>query len=90
MSTHSDPASQLFVVERYDNTGAPGRLQPFLAPPVDVAVVCAVRIRADEVMLALVEGTDEQSTCAALAAAGWRIDRIVPASWMPPAEEVAS
>ncbi len=53
--------SQLFVVERYDDTGTPGREQPLPAPPSDVHLVYAVRVPADDVVLALMEGTDERT-----------------------------
>jgi hypothetical protein len=75
---------RLFLVERYDDTGIPGRLQPIPAPPADVRLCCAVRVAADDVVLALVEGADEQTICTALAEAGWRIDRIMPANWVHP------
>ena len=82
--------SELFVVERYDETGTPGRLLPLPAPPADVVLVCAVRVPADDVVLALVEGADETTICAALTAAGWRIDRIIAATWIHPAEKGTS
>ena len=82
--------SRLFLVERYDDTGIPGQLQPIPAPPADVRLVCAVRVPADDVVLALVEGADEQTTCAALTAAGWRVDRILPANWAFPDEKGTS
>ncbi|WP_375503635.1 hypothetical protein [uncultured Jatrophihabitans sp.] len=72
---------QLFVVERYDDTGTPGRAQPLPAVPADVHVVCAVVVPADDVVLALVEADDEPTVTAALAKAGWRVDRITPAIW---------
>lgn len=75
---------QLFVVERYDVTGTAGHLQPLPAPPADVRLVCAVRVPADDVVLALVEGIDQTSISAALAAAGWQVDRITPAAWASP------
>lgn len=84
-------SNQLFVVERYDDTGSPGRLQPLPPSPEGVLVVCAVRVPADDAVLALVEGTadgaDQESVSAALAAAGWRVDRINAASWIRPNEE---
>jgi hypothetical protein len=82
--------SQLFVVERYDDTGTPGREQPLPAPPSDVHLVYAVRVPADDVVLALMEGTDERSVSAALTTAGWRVDRITPATWARPGEDDAS
>ncbi len=80
-------SNQLFVVERYDDTGTPGQFQPMPMPPSDVQLLCAVRVPADDVVLALVEGADEQSISAALNSAGWRVDRITPASWAGPDQE---
>jgi hypothetical protein len=82
--------NQLFVIERYDDTGTPGRLQLLPAPPADLQLLCAVHVPADDVLLALVEGTDEQTICTALAAAGWRVDRITPANWVRLEEEGTS
>jgi hypothetical protein len=44
-------------------------------------VACAVHLPADDVVLAVVEGEDEASVCAAVTAAGWRVDRITAATW---------
>jgi hypothetical protein len=82
--------TQLFVVERYDDTGTPGRVQPLPAAPPDVHLLCAVRLPADDVVLALIEGEDEPTISAALLTAGWRVDRITPATWAHPGEEGAS
>ena len=81
MSAEGDPASRIFVVERYDDSGTPGLMQPLPAPPADVRLVCAVRVSADDVVMAVIEGTDEQTVSASLTAAGWRVDRIVGATW---------
>jgi hypothetical protein len=80
----------LFVVERYDDSGTPGRVQPLPAAPADARVLCAVRVPADDVVLALIEGADEQTVCASLTAAGWRVDRIALATWAHPGEEGTS
>jgi hypothetical protein len=77
-------SNQLFLVERYDDTGIPDRLERLPAPSPQVPVLFAVHVPADDVVLALVEGTDEQTMSAALAAAGWRVDRITSASWARP------
>ena len=77
---HPDAANHLFVVERYDDSGTPGRLQP-PPPSADLRIVYAVRVPADDVILALVEGKDEQTICTSFGAAGWRVDRITPAAW---------
>ena len=84
---HRDATSQLFMVERYDDSGTPGRLQPLPPPSADVLLMCAVCIPADDVVLALVQGSDEQTVSAGLAAAGWRVDRITPATWAPRIED---
>jgi hypothetical protein len=70
----------LFVVERYDDTGTPGRQLPVPTPPAQVRVVCAVRVPVDDVVIAVVEGTDEPAVCAALSSVGWRVDRITAAT----------
>jgi hypothetical protein len=75
--------NQLFAVERYDDTG--GAAVPpssFPALPAGVRLAGAVYLPADEVVLALVEGPDVESVCTAVAAAGWRVDRISLASWV--------
>lgn len=81
---------QLFVVERYDDTGTGGVLESVPLSPADVDVVVAVRVPADDVLLALVEGTNEQTIRAALASAGWRIDRITPATRALPGEVITA
>lgn len=67
----------LFAIERYDPAGAP----PAALPPMD-GLVMAVRLAADDVVLALVEGPDPDSVAADAAAAGWRVDRLTPATWI--------
>jgi hypothetical protein len=56
-------------------------------PPAEVRLVCAVRVPVDDVVIALLEGTDEPAVCAALTSVGWRVDRITPASWVRPGED---
>jgi hypothetical protein len=80
-------SDQLFLVERYDDSGIPDRQEPLPAPPPDVPVLFAIRVPADDVILVLVEGPDEESMVAVLAAAGWRVDRITPATWARPGDE---
>jgi hypothetical protein len=69
----------LYAIERYDAAGDeaafPGRL---------AGLVCAVRLAADDVVLALVDGPDPETVTASAVAAGWRVDRITPARWMFP------
>ncbi|SEF18407.1 hypothetical protein [Jiangella alba] len=78
---------RLFALEQYAGPGdAAG---PVPALPDEVRVLLAVRLPADEVVLALVEGPDEPAVVAAAAAAGWRVDRIGPAAWHPVADDSA-
>ena len=74
--------SHLFVVERYDDTGTPGRVEPLPVLPAGVHLVCAVSVPADDVVLALVVGEDEETLRTALAGAGWFVDRVTAATWM--------
>jgi hypothetical protein len=85
--------SHLFALERYDAAGeevtAPAAFLPAARPgPLGGAVrlVAAVRLAADDVVLALVEGPDAETVAALAAAAGWRVDRLTPASWLWPPE----
>ncbi len=79
--------NRLFLVERYDDTGSPDRQELLPAPPPDVPLLFAVHVPADDVLLLLVEGTDELTMTETLSAAGWRVDRITPASWARPDED---
>lgn len=88
------PASRLFLVERYDDTGTPD-LTPIPAPPSTAHVVCALRVPADDVVIALVEWADpadqadamgEQMMADRLVGAGWRVDRVTTATWLPAQE----
>jgi hypothetical protein len=76
-----ETTQHLFLVERYDDSGTPDQQQPVLPPPPDVPLLFAVRVAADDVVLALVEGPDEVTVGASLTAAGWRVDRISAATW---------
>lgn len=87
MTDQTAATTQLFVVERYDDTGGPGAVQPIPAAPADVRVIYTVRVPADDVVLALVEGRDEHSIRASLGDVGWRIDRITGATWACPDQE---
>lgn len=78
--------SRLFAIERYDRSGdelAPESLRPW--PSEGARLMGIVHLPADEVLLVLVEGTDVDTVAAAAAAAGLRIDRINPATWISPA-----
>ncbi len=76
-------STRLFAIERYDDTGAHVTpIEPFPALPAHVHLAGAVYLPADEVVIAFVEGIDEASVGAAVLAAGWRVDRISPASWL--------
>lgn len=73
----------LFALERYDAAGdPPGPIE--LAAGTGVRLVAVVRLAADEVVLALIEGPDPETVAACAAAAGWRVDRLTPASWITP------
>ena len=73
----------LFAVERYDAPGdPPGPVE--LVAGAGVRLVAAVRLAADDVVLALIEGPDPETVAAYAAAAGWRVDRLTPASWITP------
>jgi len=81
MSDQLAADAHLFVVERYDDTGDPDSVQPIPEPPADLRVIYTVRVPADDVVIALVEGRDEQSIRASLGDVGWRVDRITTATW---------
>lgn len=70
---------RLFALERYD---APGQEPDSLPALRGARLVAAVHLPADQVMLALVEGRDERSVADAATAAGWRVDRMHPATWI--------
>jgi hypothetical protein len=75
--------SRLYALEHYDRSGGtsvsepPGHLTTG-----QTRLVAAVHLPADDVVLALVEGTTAETVAAAAAAAGWRVDRITPAAWL--------
>jgi hypothetical protein len=74
---------RLFALEQYDSSGghaAPEPMSPLST--TDARLVAAVHLPADEVILALVEGPDAETVAAAAAAAGWRVDRLIPAAWL--------
>ncbi|MER7891009.1 hypothetical protein ABTX15_14410 [Micromonospora sp. NPDC094482] len=76
-------APRLFVLERYDR--APGEWADGLVEGLNTGTTRlrgAVRIPADDVVLALVEGPDAETVAAVAAAAGWRVDRLGPAEWI--------
>jgi hypothetical protein len=70
-------SDRLFAVERYDVPGSEPDSLPELA---GVRLVVAVHLPRDQVVLALVEGRDERSVADAATAAGWRVDRLHPAT----------
>ncbi|MER7443069.1 hypothetical protein [Micromonospora avicenniae] len=49
-----------------------------------------MRIPADDVVLALVEGPDAETVAAVAAAAGWRVDRLGTAEWIVAPEGTAA
>ncbi|MFC0504531.1 hypothetical protein [Micromonospora costi] len=75
-------STRLFVLERYDRV--PGESDEPVAALTSGATRLrgAVRIPADDVVLALVEGPDAETVAAVAAAAGWRVDRLGPAEWI--------
>ncbi len=73
----------LFAIERYDDTGGQlASLDEFPELPVGMHLNGAVHLAADDVIIAFVQGPDADTVSAAVAAAGWRVDRIGPASWI--------
>lgn len=76
----------LFALERYEH--GPEWVATAPAEALTTAttrLVAAVHLPADETVLALVEAEDEQTVRAAAALAGWRVDRITAATWLPQA-----
>lgn len=73
-------ADELFALERYEFSGTPASPTPLTTE--GTRLVAAVHLPADDVVLALVEGPDEEHVVAAAAAAGWRVDRLHPARWL--------
>ena len=73
-------AAELFALERYESSGTTVPLAPLTAP--GARLVAALHLPADDVVLALVEGPDEHHVAAAVVAAGWRVDRLIPARWL--------
>jgi hypothetical protein len=75
--------SRLFALEHYESSDS---VTPHL--PTDrlttarTRLVAAVHLDADVVVLALVEGPDEQTVAATARAAGRRVDRLNPATWI--------
>ena len=79
----------LFALERYDAAGS-AAAPPSLPADAPVRLVAAVHLPADEVVLVIAEGPDETTVAAALDGAGWRVDRIGPATWLLPEDEVSA
>ncbi|MEV5765878.1 hypothetical protein AB0L34_15110 [Micromonospora sp. NPDC052213] len=76
-------AARLFVLERYDRV--PGECADVPVGALSTGMTRlrgALRIPADDVALALVEGPDAETVVAVAAAAGWRVDRLAPAEWI--------
>jgi hypothetical protein len=73
----------LFALEQYDPSPDADRTAPAFGTP-DCRLVAAVRLPADDVVIALVEGPDETVVAAAAEAAAWRVDRLTPARWIQP------
>jgi hypothetical protein len=79
---------RLFAVECYDATGSGYVALPPL--PGTVRLVVAVRLPADEVVLALVEGPDAETVTDVITQADWRPDRIEPAVLLYPTDDRAA
>ncbi|MER7461210.1 hypothetical protein [Micromonospora sp. NPDC126480] len=76
-------ASRLFVLERYDRGPAERADEPVERLTTGTTRLRgALRIPADDVVLALVEGPDAETVAAVARAAGWRVDRLGPAEWI--------
>ncbi|GAB3141957.1 hypothetical protein GCM10027290_15530 [Micromonospora sonneratiae] len=76
---------RLFAIERYDGLGeeaSPALLS--LLTTADTRLVCAVRLPADDVVLALVESPDQETVVSVAVTAGWRVDRLGPATLIFP------
>ncbi|MGS2615267.1 hypothetical protein ACVCAH_12190 [Micromonospora sp. LZ34] len=83
-------AARLFVLERYDRGPGEGTGEPVDGLTTGTTRLRgALRIPADDVVLALVEGPDAETVAAVAAAAGWRVDRIGPAEWIVAPEGAA-
>ncbi|MFG1777342.1 hypothetical protein ACGFIG_13045 [Micromonospora sp. NPDC049048] len=83
-------ATRLFVLERYDGVAQECADEPVGALTTDATRLrAAVRIVADEVVLALVEGPDAETVAAVASAVGWRVDRLGPAEWISTPDEPA-
>jgi hypothetical protein len=82
--------SRLFALERYESSddsraGATPHLPHLPTSRLTTAqtrLVAAIHLVADDVVLALVEGPDEATVAATAQAAGWRVDRLSPATWI--------
>jgi hypothetical protein len=73
-------ADALFALERYEFSATPAPLAPLTQ--MGARLVAAVHLPDDDVVLALVEGPDDEHVVAAAVAAGWRVDRLIPARWL--------
>ncbi|MET7750005.1 hypothetical protein [Micromonospora sp. NPDC005367] len=84
-------SSRLFVLERYDRVPGESADEPVGALTTGTTRLRgAVRIPADDVVLALVEGPDAETVAEVAAAAGWRVDRLGVAEWIVAPEETAA
>ncbi|WBB68521.1 hypothetical protein [Micromonospora sp. WMMD812] len=74
---------RLFALEQYDCSPEADTSLPAFGT-LDCRLVAAVRISADDVVIALVEGADADRVAAAAEAADWRVDRLLAARWIYP------
>jgi hypothetical protein len=73
----------LFALERYESSGDATSPRPLRRlTTARTRLVAAVHLVADDVVLALVEGPDAETVAATARTAGWRVDRLSPASWI--------
>lgn len=74
---------RLFALERYDPAGelpAPESLARLSGDRT--RLVAAFHLPTDDAVLALVEAPDEAAVLAIATEAGWRVDRLLPATWI--------
>ncbi|MFG3661561.1 hypothetical protein [Streptomyces sp. NPDC047706] len=74
----------VFAVERYDDSGGGSAGRPPSPTAPGVRLVAAVRLPADEVVLAIVEGPDADVVAEAMAEVGWPGHRVNPAVLLCP------
>jgi hypothetical protein len=72
---------QLFALEHYQTSETVASPDALARPTSEATrLVAVVHLPADDTVLALVEAPDEATATAAGLAAGWRVDRVSPAT----------